>query len=134
MVCRGWGKQGIAPESYRARTPFNVAPVKAIPAVEAFDKVLAGGGATRPKRDAVDLRIVAEVTSKTGKIIDSPAEVGGYPKLTGGTPPVDSDHDGMPDDWEKQKGLDPKNPRDATQDRDGDGYTNIEEYLHWLAR
>jgi hypothetical protein len=82
----------------------------------------------------VDLRVVAEVKSKTGKIIDSPAEVGGYPPLAGGTPPVDSDHDGMPDDWEKQKGLDPNAPGDAAQDRDGDGYTNIEEYLHSLAR
>jgi hypothetical protein len=41
---------------------------------------------------------------------------------------VDSDHDGMPDDWELQYGFDPLNPADASQDFDGDGMTNLQEY------
>lgn len=45
---------------------------------------------------------------------------------------MDTDHDGMPDDWERQKGLDPGDPSDGSKDRDGDGYTNMEEYLHSL--
>ena len=69
-----------------------------------------------------------------GKIIDSPADVGGYPQLTRGTPPVDSDHDGIPDDWERQEGLDFNDPTDASSDRDGDGYTNIEQYFHSLSQ
>jgi pectate lyase len=44
--------------------------------------------------------------------------------------PVDSDHDGMPDEWEKKYGLDPNDPSDAAKDLDGDGYTNLEEYLN----
>jgi formylglycine-generating enzyme required for sulfatase activity len=36
----------------------------------------------------------------------------------------------MPDEWEKRFGLDPHNPNDAQQDSDGDGYTNLEEYLN----
>ena len=38
----------------------------------------------------------------------------------------------MPDAWELAHGLDPKNAADAAQDRDGDGYTNIEEYVNSL--
>ena len=38
----------------------------------------------------------------------------------------------MPDDWEKRCGLNPNDPSDANADRDGDGYTNLEEYLGWL--
>jgi hypothetical protein len=41
----------------------------------------------------------------------------------------DSDRDGMPDTWEVAKGLNP-NLDDANADADGDGYTNIEEYLN----
>jgi hypothetical protein len=39
----------------------------------------------------------------------------------------------MPDAWETAHGLDPKDPSDSSKDRDGDGYTNIEEYLNDLA-
>jgi hypothetical protein len=87
-----------------------------------------------PVRDTVDERVTADVRNRTGRIIDSPAEAGGYPQLAAGMPPSDSDHDGMPDDWEKQKGLDLNDPADANNDVDGDGYTNIEQYLHSLLK
>jgi hypothetical protein len=45
-----------------------------------------------------------------------------------GTDP-DDDSDGLPDDWEIAHGLNPRNPSDATQDTDGDGASNREEYL-----
>ena len=41
---------------------------------------------------------------------------------------VDSDGDGMPNDWEKKHGLNPNDPADAQQDADGDGFTNLEEF------
>lgn len=47
--------------------------------------------------------------------------------------PQDGDADGMPDGWEVDRGLDPADPTDAADDRDGDGYTNVEEYLNELA-
>jgi pectate lyase len=47
-----------------------------------------------------------------------------------GPVPADKDNDGMPDEWETRYGLDPKDASDAAKDKDGDGYTNIEEYLN----
>ncbi len=134
IVKYGWGPEQHAPENYRSQIPFAVPPVATSSATEAFERVLASCGTTVPVRDTVDERVTADVRNRTGRIIDSPAEVGGYPQLGAGTPPSDSDHDGMPDDWEKQKGLDLNDPADANNDVDGDGYTNIEQYLHSLSK
>jgi len=41
---------------------------------------------------------------------------------------LDADGDGMPDEWEKRYGLDPKDPSDAARDKDGDAFTNLEEF------
>jgi len=42
---------------------------------------------------------------------------------------LDTDGDGMTDEWEKEHGLNPFDPSDAAMDADGDGFTNYEEYL-----
>ena len=44
----------------------------------------------------------------------------------------DTDRDGMPDAWETANGLNPSNAADRNADADGDGYTNLEEYLNSL--
>ena len=133
LVGFGYGEKGVAPETYRRLTGFTTHPVTAASATRALEKVLAEAGATAPQRDAVDRRVVGEVTKGSGSIIDSPDKVGGYPKLASGTPALDSDHDGIPDDWEREMGLDPEDASDGIGDLDGDGYTNIEEYLHLLS-
>jgi hypothetical protein len=46
--------------------------------------------------------------------------------------PADTDSDGMPDEWETSRGLNPRDPADAARDRDNDGYSNVEEYLNSL--
>jgi hypothetical protein len=133
LVGFGWSDREPAPLSMRAATRFAAPPMVRTDAETALGHVLAEAGATRPQRDAVDQRIITEVKNKTGRIIDSPGEVGGYGALAAGTPPVDSDHDGMPDDWEQARRLDSNDPTDARADQDGDGYTNLEEYLHGRA-
>jgi pectate lyase len=109
---------------------FAAPPMTTVSAAEAFEKVLAEVGATLPKRDSVDARIIDTVRNRTGKIIDSQREVGGWPELKSTEAPIDSDHDGMPDDWEIAHGLNPHDPSDAAADSDHDGYTNLEEYLN----
>ena len=121
----------------RVNTPFVGWPVSPHQTAEAaYEAVLAGAGATLPKRDAVDARVVETVrtgktTTKTG-VVKSIEEVGGYPNLTYNKAdvPVDTDGDGMPDAWEKANGLNPKDASDGAKDKDGDGYTNVEEYLN----
>lgn len=135
--------------------PFPHAPVTIVSAQDAFQFVLKNVGATLPRRDAVDARVVEQV--RTGKIaykeiktdndfqfehrrlpkdsyklgiITEINQVGGYPEYKG-TPYQDTDHDGMPDDYEKKHGLNPNDGRDApAMAKDDSGYTNIEEYLN----
>lgn len=45
------------------------------------------------------------------------------------TPESDSDEDGIPNIWERDHGLNLKDPSDAYDDPDKDGKTNLEEYL-----
>ncbi|WP_162633059.1 polysaccharide lyase [Echinicola strongylocentroti] len=121
----------------RVNTPFvgwPVAPHQS--ADEAFLSVLEKAGATLPKRDKVDQRVANMVrtgitTTPTG-ILKDISEVGGYPNLTfdADKVPADSDGDGMPDDWETKFQLDPDDPKDGSLDSDGDGYTNVEEFLN----
>lgn len=101
-------------------------------AVEVEATVLARAGAG-PVRDAVDERIVAGVRARSLRIIDSPSQVGGWPELAAGTPWVDSDGDGMPDSWEMANGLNPADQGDGPADRNGDGWTNLEDWLNGLA-
>ena len=42
---------------------------------------------------------------------------------------LDADGDGLPDEWEKRYGLNPGDAADANEDSDGDGFTNMEEFL-----
>ena len=100
-------------------------------AAEAYELVLARAGASL-HRDAVDLRVTADVHQRRGKLINSPSQVGGWPALRSAPAPLDTDRDGMPDAWETARGLDPHNPADRNADRDADGYTNLEEYLSSL--
>lgn len=137
--------------------PFPMAPVTIKPAKEAFAYVLQNAGAILPERDPVDTRIIEQV--RTGRIsyrenvklpetqfehrrlsIDSykigiitdVSQVGGYPEYKG-VPYKDTDNDGMPDAWEKKHGLNYNDVKDAGLDKDGDGYTNIEQYLNEIA-
>lgn len=114
--------------------PFPVAPVRTVPAKDAYEAVLAAVGASLPVRDAVDARIVREVRERQGSIINSQKQVGGWPELKSAAAPLDSDHDGIPDAWEIRHGLDPHDRSDGPKlAAKGDGYTNLEVHLHELA-
>jgi pectate lyase len=118
--------------AYKQSSPIAVPTVQTDDAMTAYERVLADAGATFPQRDAVDVRVINHVTNGTGAIIDDEDQVGGWPQLESATPPADTDHDGMPDNWELAKGFNPNDPADGPGDRNGDGYTNVEEYLNGL--
>lgn len=123
---------GVQPEGYRLAAPVAVAPVKADPAASAYARVLAKAGASKA-RDSIDARVVAGVRDRTGRQINSQGDVGGWPELRGGAALPDTDNDGMPDAWERAHGLNRRDAADTNRDRNGDGYTNLEEWLADLA-
>ena len=133
--------------------------VKTQTAREAFTNVLANVGANFPKSDAIDLHLIKDVRNGTAEFIGTRGPTFGdrpSPNFAGiidtqsddksalGSPtfpwpdyqtynvPMDRDHDGIPDDWEKAHGLNPNDSSDANKDLNGDGYTNLEKYLNSL--
>ena len=106
-------------------------------AADTYTTVLANAGCSL-HRDQVDALVVADVKSlgKSGQLWKDQTATGlgnsGYGTLAGGTAPVDTDQDGMPDAWETKYGLNPNDPADATGDFDKTGYTNIEKYINGI--
>jgi pectate lyase len=124
-------------------------PINQQTAEEAYKSVLENAGTVLPKRDPVDTRIIKEVRGgyatfegksykqnqqvadpdKVSGIIDTQKDVGGWPELKSTPAPKDSDHDGMPDEWESKNGLDPNDADDRNKVA-SDGYTMLEKYLN----
>ena len=143
-------------EALKVDTPFKYnAPQRIMSAEESYEYVLNNVGATKPCRDAVDERIVQSVRTGSATfvpeaeeysspysrrrlpadsyklgIITNPQQVGGLPTYSG-EPRLDTDGDGIPDEWEKANGLDPNDANDALQIRE-DGYMVIEWYINSL--
>ena len=110
--------------------PFRVPAVVTDVPLLARDRILAKAGAILPRQDSADARLMEEIRTGTGRIIDSQDEVGGWPDLATAPPRPDSDDDGMPDAWERQNGLDGTRSDDCLEDSDADGYPNLEEFLN----
>ena len=62
-----------------AEKPVWPAGLEALPATKTMEYVLQHAGARPRDRDAVDQRIVHEFRNRTGRVIDSQDDVGGYP-------------------------------------------------------
>lgn len=116
---------------------------------DAFKSVLSDVGNTLPALDDHDSRVVKETldgtTTYKGSISgvaglpDRESDVGGYEDYPSETRAErwDSDGDGLPDWWETDAGLTPSSPSgdftEANTDLEGDGYTELEEYLAFMA-
>ncbi|WP_282940636.1 pectinesterase family protein [Paenibacillus sp. RC67] len=124
----------IDPLSSKQSTRADVAGYVPESAQDAYVSVLANVGATLPKRDAIDARVINDVKNRTGQHINSPKEVGGfaeYPEVVSSV--VDQDSDGMDDAWEAAHGLSSTNPNDRNATTlSPEGYTNLEVYLNDL--
>ncbi|HKS38223.1 MAG TPA: hypothetical protein VJW76_13585 [Verrucomicrobiae bacterium] len=125
------GTHLVDPAQYDNVKPFPAPSVTLDPVAKLLDQVLASVGANKPSRDAIDLRIVQSVRDKSGYPFNND---GPWPDLAQGAPapPPDSDHDGMPDAWERARGLDSGNAKDGPAVA-ANGYTNLENYLNELA-
>ena len=125
-------------------TPFAVLDLPVRSAEQAMKDILAHGGCSLPGRDTLDLRILRELGDRTGRVIDvqggfphgTPFEqtLTAWPTLKSLPAPADTDRDGMPDAWERQQGLNPKDPSDASRLPVGATYTHIERYLNSLVK
>jgi hypothetical protein len=140
----------------RVDQPFPMPPMTLESARDAYKSVLKDAGATLPRRDAVDERVIKAV--RTGKvwsqdheftpppmlglaknnigtagngIITDIAQVGGYPEYRG-QPIKDLGADGLPLSWKKKYHLDANDPGLAQKDLQGDGYTVMDKYLAGL--
>lgn len=121
--------------------PFDAAYVYTESANDAYHTVLKNVGAILPKRDTLDERIINEVKTRTGKIIDVQGgfahgtnynlTIQAWPTLLSKPALIDVDQDGIPDDWEVKNNL---NPKDASDSRmiHSSGYSNIEIYINSL--
>jgi hypothetical protein len=98
--------------------------------------ILSDMGATKPVRDSVDARVTADFAAGTGRRKVNVAYPDDYPVFDSPAILVDTDNDGMADDWEITKGL---NSADATDRNDivlagvYEGYTYLDYYLGELA-
>lgn len=111
-----------------AKSPVCGAAPPRLTALQAQGRVLKQAGAW--PRDGFDARIVDEVRTRTGAI---PKGFGRLGDVAAGRPYPDADRDGMDDGWERARGLDPLR-NDAWEDRDGDGWSNLEAFLEFAHR
>lgn len=110
--------------------------VRELTATEALKYVRQHAGASA-WRDAVDEFVISELDSLgvRGATISDETSLGfidAIGPIASGAAATDTDRDGMSDSWEAAQHLDANNAEDRNDDADGDGYTNLEEYLSSL--
>jgi hypothetical protein len=130
--------------------PFFESYVNTESAKGAYKNVLSDVGANQPFFDKHDNRIVDETLKGTftykgsksglGGMIDNESDAGGWPDFPSETRDAewDTDHDGLPDWWEKAFSLNENSKlgdfSDANLDLDEDGFTQLDDYLDWMAQ
>lgn len=123
--------------------PHDAWPVPTQTAEEAYESVLKFVGASY-KRDTLDERIINDVKNRTGKFVDVQGgfphgteydqTINAWPTLRSLPALIDSDKDGIHDDWEKKNGLNPNDASDASKVSSHKFYTNIELYLNSIIK
>jgi hypothetical protein len=144
---------GSVPTNYSpwVNIPFFPSYATIHPVTNAYESVLSDVGCNQPTIDDHDARVIRETIdgtytyTGTGPYGGSPGlpnsqnDVGGWEDYGSAvrTANYDSDHDGLPDWWEIIHGTNPNSPpgdfSDSNADPDGDEYTNLEDYLNWMA-
>lgn len=141
-------------DTMRLDIPLKFEPVTTHSAEMAYERVLDYVGASL-HRDWVDELVINDVrngeasctglnsdTKSLPGIIDSQDDLkqafpdagddwNAWPELKSEQAPLDTDQDGMPDEWEDANGLDKNNPDDGAAVSEN-GYTNLENYMNGI--
>ena len=141
------------PLDFKVNTAFNLlgAPLPVKSAVDTYNDVVSDVGANKrldENGNIIDMQDDLDAMWLNHVITDSPVsytyqsttEIPSLPHYIAffnsvSTVPLasgylDSDRDGMPDAWELAHGLNPDDALDGNQDSNGDGYTNVEDFLN----
>lgn len=156
------GLYNLPKQNILSEIPYDLSGMQYESAENAFRVVTTKAGASLPRYDEVDRRLLSEAAGVISPkfyascgnghkgIIDSPDNIvlsdpgiymasgkvyNNYPNLgmkSGDKYAVDTDGDGMPDAYEDAKGFNKNDATDGAADS-GDGYTNLEKYLNGIA-
>ncbi len=133
---------GTATDAANAKleNPFPAVSVATQNAKESYQLVLKNAGAILPARDTLDERIIGDVKNGTGRFIDVQGgfphgtayelTINAWPALKSLPALADTDKDGMPDEWEKNNGLNSGDASDAAVYALSKQFTNIEVYIN----
>lgn len=128
---RGWDAFSAFASNQKIAQRWNYPEVTTLLADEAYLWIKNNAGASL-SRDSTDARLIQQMVTNTGYIINSQDEVGGIESITSNQGPSDVDRDGMPDIWETAQGLDKNNSDDRNHYTLHSDYTNLEVYLNSL--
>ncbi len=137
VTADNWGAVGGKDvQASHATLPFAYEPICQDTPQQTYKRVLDSVGCSF-HRDAYDKHILLQVRSGLGTdgengLINSQNDVGGWPLLRTDKAPLDTDADGMPDEWELKHKLNPKDASDNNAYTFSLKYTNIEIYLNSL--
>lgn len=121
-------------------------------AADAYKSVMSDVGCTMPVFDNHDQRVVRETLTGTSTYRGSYTKLAGMPDKAADSDSIetyafyieetrpadfDTDRDGLPDWWEEIVGTSANSASgdfsDANADADGDGWSNLEDYLDYMA-
>ncbi len=129
-------RENPASVQYSKSTPYPIVPAYLPYTFEATADfahcVVTAVGATAPVIDSVDQRMRNEWSAGSYSVPNNITYPDDYPVYATPSPPLDTDQDGMPDEWEQAHGLQPTQ-NDAAAISSGNEYTNIEMYINTLA-
>lgn len=138
----GWDHVSLAEEDKESSTaivPFAITHKAPVMDTESAYLLVPEHAGASLFRDSVDKRIIEEIMERKSTfgnhgIIDSQEDVGGWPVLNSLTAPIDSDGDGMPDEWEIRNGLNPNDASDGNAFTLDASFTNLEVYLNEIVK